>query len=356
MSAFEFPRSFDPPATTQGTIDPSLLQNHTAVSPGGPVPASSSHTENEVFQLSPSGGGDEDLPESFMHNTAAHVQSSQDTIAFPQPEHPNNHGHGNDEAAHEAGTNSTASGMSHTGAATLEYLRLSHPFLSECGLEFDSQWELYEHEHSLHAQGHCIADRRLFKCKCGQKFVRLFTLERHIESFQKSMPEYPCDECDTYKGNKGFPRKDHLVQHLRVFHKYEPAQLEARFPPRKSRVLAVSVCHIKSCEYYRGDGFQDQDLSWQEKERTRPFAKQSDYTAHMKKEHDWSPYPCDFPGCKKVDGKGFFSLTALRKHRDEQHPGMAPLDPRIVRKVKCGKCHKSIKPNLLQDHRCYYVF
>ncbi|KAI1484863.1 hypothetical protein F5X96DRAFT_675204 [Biscogniauxia mediterranea] len=344
MSAFEFPRSFDPPDTPQGTIDPSLLPNHTAVSPGGSVPASSSHAENDVFQLSPSGGGDEDLPESTLMRTRAHSQS---------PQHPNNHGHGNDEVAHEPGTNDTASGTSHTTTASLtEELGLSHPFLSECGLEFDSPLDHFLHKITPHAEGHCIADRRLFKCNCGQKFARLFTLERHIVSFHDSMPEYHCDECNNPDEEKSFSRKDHLVQHLRVYHKYEPAQLEARFPPRKSRVLAVSVCHIKSCEYYRDDGFQD--VSWQEKERTRPFAKQSDYTAHMKKEHDWSPYPCDFPGCKKVDGKGFFSLTALSKHRDEQHPGMAPLElaPRIVRKVKCGHCHKSLKPISLQYHKC----
>ncbi|KAI0599222.1 hypothetical protein F4775DRAFT_551974 [Biscogniauxia sp. FL1348] len=226
-------------------------------------------------------------------------------------------------------------------------------YIAECGLEFNCEWDLIEHRRSPHARGHCIADQNPFKCKCSHEFTRLFTLERHIKSFEKSMPEHPCDECDTYRGEKGFSRKEHLVQHLRVFHKYSPAQLEARFPPRKSRVLAVSVCHIKTCEYYRDDNFQD--LGWQEKERTRPFPRQSDYTAHMKKDHDWSPHPCDFPGCKKVDGKGFFSRTALAKHRDEQHPGMPPLEltPRIVQRVKCDRCHRRLRPTSLLDHRIF---
>lgn len=60
-------------------------------------------------------------------------------------------------------------------------------------------------------------------------------------------------------------------------------------------------------------------------EAYKPFAKQSDYTKHMKEVHYWSPYPCTAPYCDKKGKNGYFRRQGLQKHRDEQHPEAEPL-------------------------------
>ncbi|KAI1505729.1 hypothetical protein F5X99DRAFT_367515 [Biscogniauxia marginata] len=288
----------------------------------------------------------------YMHGDVVQAATFDSPIGFPYPVQPQpdaSIGGGNDEAGRQAVD--AANWASDVG--TLESRSLPNQLscsVSYCDLEFDSEDALYRHNRSPHAPGHYIVDHSIFKCKCGVQFTKLYTIERHIKGFQESTPEYACHECNAYTGKAAFTRKDNLVQHLRVFRKYEPAQLETLFPPRQARMYAISVCHFRSCEHYRGAEFND--LGYQEQQRNRPFAKQSDYTAHMKKDYGWSPHPCDFPGCKKVDGKGFFSFTALVKHRDEQHPGAVPLElkPRVVRKIKCGKCHERMSPAAMTYH------
>ncbi|KAI5924222.1 hypothetical protein F4810DRAFT_719465 [Camillea tinctor] len=351
MSVFGFSSSWNADGT-DGTINPLLLQNPAEISTYSLDSTSLPTTENEASRLSPFGGSDEDslesvqiqirrMPPGSVSVRGQHpVQSAQDT-------EPQDQTYNKDDAATDVLASIADGTLAHSNIGPIEHQTPSPRFLGECGLQFDSQYALDKHIRSPHARDHCIVNRRQFICRCGQNFAKLFTLERHIKNFQKCKPEYPCDECDTYRGSKAFSRKDHLVQHLREFHKYDAAQLEARFPHDESmvRVWAVSVCHIKSCEHYRGDDFQE--LEYQEREQNRPFARQSDYTAHMKKEHDWSPHPCDFPGCKKVKGKGFFSFTALVKHRDEQHPGMKPLESTPVIKSKRTKYYRG--PEFLRD-------
>lgn len=85
---------------------------------------------------------------------------------------------------------------------------------------------LHEHSSSSHVEQHLVlSESHPFKCLCGKEFANLYTLERHVQSNNRLVPEYPCPECVEYQGKKGFMRRDDLVQHLRSFHKYEDGQL-----------------------------------------------------------------------------------------------------------------------------------
>ncbi|KAI1182462.1 hypothetical protein F5B17DRAFT_435609 [Nemania serpens] len=55
-----------------------------------------------------------------------------------------------------------------------------------------------------------------YVCHCGGTFSRLDSLTRHCSEGQ-----YPCPVCTKHDGNKAFTRHDHLLQHLRVAHKFD---------------------------------------------------------------------------------------------------------------------------------------
>ncbi|KAI0471571.1 hypothetical protein GGR56DRAFT_80147 [Xylariaceae sp. FL0804] len=247
-----------------------------------------------------------------------------------------------DEAASSTDLSTTA-GPPHSFPCTV----------SGCDLEFSSESLLRDHEGLPHAPGHSVVAQRPFKCRCDLQFAKLFTLTRHIKTSQPSISEYPCERCEAYQGPGAFKRKDHLTQHLRGFHSLDEAEMAKSFPPRKTRMYNIPVCHVPGCIHYRDESFKD--LTAGEKLQNMPFLKQSDYTDHMKKEHDWSPYPCKFEGCKKVNSKGYFSRTLLIKHRNEQHPGAAPLqfEPKVVPRVKCDHCHKRLSPLSINAHMKY---
>ncbi|KAI0115663.1 hypothetical protein GGR51DRAFT_415346 [Nemania sp. FL0031] len=215
---------------------------------------------------------------------------------------------------------------------------------------------MQEHAGVCHAGQHLVASKNPFKCHCGKEFAKLFTLERHIQGSEKSLnPEYPCTECTIYQGKSAFARKDHLVQHLRCIHGYDDDKLATIYPPRKTRKYFISVCHFEDCDYYRPPDFADLPVG--ERKNNRPFDKQSDYTTHMKHEHDWSPYPCKVSGCDKLGRKGFFSITSLGKHCKEKHPGTAIAAPvarsRRAESMMCDGCRNILPVSKLTFHQMY---
>ncbi|KAK8055014.1 hypothetical protein PG993_000241 [Apiospora rasikravindrae] len=134
--------------------------------------------------------------------------------------------------------------------------------------------------------------------------------------FQFSVLGFRCHQPGC---TKLFKRKDHLVQHLRHLHQFSDAEVHEEFPIQHKVVrLTKPVCPFSSCPDHRGDDFKNQSNDFQE--LNKPFAKQSDYTKHMKNDHDWSPYPCAIPSCDKKGKNGYFRPGNLQKHRDEQHP------------------------------------
>lgn len=52
------------------------------------------------------------------------------------------------------------------------------------------------------------------------------------------------------------------------------------------------------------------------------FQKVSDLTAHIKKVHSESPFPCQVWGCSRVGGKGYFRERDLIKHQKKDHPDL----------------------------------
>ncbi|KAI1358506.1 hypothetical protein F5Y08DRAFT_321672 [Xylaria arbuscula] len=232
------------------------------------------------------------------------------------------------------------------------------PF-GDCTFTCSSESALREHTNSLHAGQHRVLSRSPpFKCHCGKQFARLYTLERHVQSAAKGIvPDYPCPECVAYQGNNGFKRKDHIIQHFRFFHKYDDDQLRGLFPVPfyMGHRTIVQICHFETCEYYRGLEFAD--MSTEQQKQNRPFNKLSEYTMHMKQEHNWSPYPCQVHGCDKVDGKGYFSTSTLGKHYEQKHPGSNRTPQKLQDSVKsvkgrveCGYCKMQLSPVFMKAH------
>lgn len=218
-----------------------------------------------------------------------------------------------------------------------------------CSMTFDEEPERNRHQGFPHTGRHSVVSESPPICKCDQQFAKLDTLFRHIRRFQDLPPGFHCEDC-----KKGFKRKDHLVQHLRHFHRLQDAQIATQFPTPKTFKNTIPVCHFR-CDYSRGDRFTAQPLELQAK--NAPFAKKSDYTEHMRKVHKWSPYPCTIPLCNKVDKNGYFNEKALQKHTLEKHPDEEPLviQPREVEKIPCGAqgCTKKLHPASLSWHRSF---
>lgn len=49
------------------------------------------------------------------------------------------------------------------------------------------------------------------------------------------------------------------------------------------------------------------------------FKSRGEFTKHMRKEHDETPFPCTKVGCKRVNGKGFFRKRDFMKHLKKEH-------------------------------------
>ncbi|KAI1741809.1 hypothetical protein F4680DRAFT_415172 [Xylaria scruposa] len=229
--------------------------------------------------------------------------------------------------------------------------------MSDGGHAFDSRGALHDHASSSRAGQHFIVSKSPFMCHCGQHFTRLGSLERHVRNKTKQLDRdlHPCTECTAHRGKNGFKRKDHLIQHLRVFHKWDDDQLATLSPAGQNFRLKISVCHFPECDYYRGPDFKDMGI--REQAMNRPFDKQSHYTDHMKREHDWSPYPCKFAGCSKVNGTGFFSTTTLERHYREKHPGRAIPVPNIqgciTKTVRCDYCRETFNRTHIRYHQAW---
>ncbi|KAE8548337.1 hypothetical protein TMatcc_010855 [Talaromyces marneffei ATCC 18224] len=61
-----------------------------------------------------------------------------------------------------------------------------------------------------------------FECqKCGKSFTRGADVKRHESSVHSPQPmDCPVENC-VRKGSIGFPRRDHLMEHLRTFHNHD---------------------------------------------------------------------------------------------------------------------------------------
>ncbi|KAF4838491.1 Zinc finger protein Gfi-1 [Colletotrichum siamense] len=221
----------------------------------------------------------------------------------------------------------------------------SHPnSCAECRKEFKSLAQLQQH--AIEAQ------HTPFACVCGKGFARLDVLYRHLDSFGNQMPKYPCQFCKKHRGKNGFKRRDHLVQHIRVYHKFEAEEkLGDILPSRRGKYGIPQVCPYPGCEFHRGDSFKE--LSAKEQRSSKPFSTQAEYTKHMKEAHDFTPFPCNVAGCVKTGKKGYSREKDLINHRKKEHSEAAPYvpKPRDVR-IACRfpGCGALLGPNSLHWH------
>lgn len=56
------------------------------------------------------------------------------------------------------------------------------------------------------------------------------------------------------------------------------------------------------------------------------FSARRDVTKYLRDVHDESLFPCEFPGCRKIGGKGFFREEAFIKHMKEHEEAMMAED------------------------------
>ncbi|KXH33190.1 hypothetical protein CSIM01_07622 [Colletotrichum simmondsii] len=193
-----------------------------------------------------------------------------------------------------------------------ERVEMKHPFACvECSVEFKNKSKLQEHANE--------AQHNPFACSCGKNFARLDVLSRHLDSMGTDMPRFPCQFCRSHREENGFRRRDHLLQHIRGYHKFEAeGKIEDIMPSRRGKYQVPPVCHFVDCLHHRDDVFQT--LSREEQSRSKPFESQSEYTKHMKNAHDFTQYPCTVRGCSKTGAKGYAREKDLIKHRKKDHP------------------------------------
>ena len=176
-----------------------------------------------------------------------------------------------------------------------------------CQKSFRSKAELLRHANKEQHQP--------YACECGATFSRLDVLYRHLESFGSGTPKYPCHYCKRHRGANGFKRADHLKQHMRNYHHHD-------FEDADKNTWSFPVCSHPECPQYRDEKFKKLHHSAQMKDK--PFNKQSDYTKHMREEHNECEFPCDISGCARVGRCGYFRRKDMMKHRKEQHPDAGP--------------------------------
>lgn len=151
-----------------------------------------------------------------------------------------------------------------------------------CTKSFHSTAKLERHAKSLH--------HNAFKCKCDKTYACLDILKRHCDQ----TPKFPCPHCNRYTGANAFAREDDLTQHLRTYHRINnsgddngPTQFYCTWP---------------NCT-----------------QQQRSFGIKSQYTTHMRRIHNYSPFPYLVEGCVKNAGKGYFREKDLLKHSQEVH-------------------------------------
>ncbi|KAF6839136.1 CROL alpha [Colletotrichum musicola] len=222
-----------------------------------------------------------------------------------------------------------------------------HPLACvECQVEFRTKSKLQQHANE--------AQHSPFACVCGKKFARLDVLNRHLDSFGDGMPKYPCSFCKKHRGKDGFRRRDHLLQHIRGYHKFEAeGKIGDILPSRRGRHQVPPVCPHRECSFYRDDSFK---MTVEEQSKNKPFDTQSEYTKHMKMVHGFTPFPCTVIGCGRTGNKGYTREKDLVNHRRKKHPEAGEYMPKIrdVR-ISClhPGCDAKLGPNSMPMHLYY---
>ncbi|OTA65073.1 hypothetical protein K449DRAFT_431658 [Hypoxylon sp. EC38] len=206
----------------------------------------------------------------------------------------------------------------------------------ECKVPFKTQWSLEDH---VREQGHST-----FLCSCDEVFARYDALIRHVKSFRKETPKFPCTFCKRHRGKHGFRRGDHLVQHLSGYHKLDEEEIRKVYPTKNNTYNHFN-CPRPGCEFHGGEGFYN--LEWSERRKQAPFKKRSTYHKHLKDVHKVTPFNCPVPGCERVDAKGYMADNGLKKHLAREHSNAPQHLTKLLEELeiwwhKCDHCGKQI--------------
>jgi hypothetical protein len=175
------------------------------------------------------------------------------------------------------------------------------PSCQACGLAFLTKAAVNQHaKQTQHSP---------YRCHCGKTFSRIDVLSRHVQTFQSSS-RFPCPHCEKFAGIKGFARRDHLIQHLRVYHRI---QVHLEGTVKSPTEYTVRRMHL-SCPHQDCLSHPDTTLPG-----SQIFESQSELTKHMRAVHNECLFPCTETGCSRVGGKGFFRKRDLLEHQRTHH-------------------------------------
>ncbi|KAI1471031.1 uncharacterized protein F4812DRAFT_164239 [Daldinia caldariorum] len=139
---------------------------------------------------------------------------------------------------------------------------------------------------------------------CGAQFSRLDALKRHVNAKLRNTASYPCEYCKRHQGANGFHRLDHLVQHLKGFHKFD---VEDKLP--KKRTGGLSITASSSAAFIPGGA-------------TLTGAGNSSLVSMPQV----PPFPCTVTGCIKGGANGYVREVDLLEHQSMMHSFMVQGD------------------------------
>ncbi|KAI1276315.1 hypothetical protein F5Y07DRAFT_399573 [Xylaria sp. FL0933] len=186
----------------------------------------------------------------------------------------------------------------------------------ECNETFQDETKLLKHaKHQKHSP---------YACSCGIRFARNDTLTRHLKSFTEARVKYPCTLCKRHRDKASFRRRDHLVQHLRGYHKLEPEEINDISPPTSWRDDAFKALPWKD-ETFPSTGYTFDyetgatDSPIYEPGSTERWWELYDFVADV--EPDQQPYWGLKPGLPSTDP--FPATRAVEESpRSQAHDGM----------------------------------
>ncbi|KAI1495296.1 hypothetical protein F5X96DRAFT_3653 [Biscogniauxia mediterranea] len=166
-----------------------------------------------------------------------------------------------------------------------------------------------------------------FACSCGMEFTRHSSLCRHIHAFNEDEQILACPFRRCPRNKNGFPRKDHLIQHLEGIHGCSEDAMRRRLPSYYFPVYdLMTTCPVPHCELAGGEDFFN--LEWTVQRQLSAFRTFRGYRKHMKEIHEETPFPCTVPDCNKIGANGYLHEKNLMKHLADSHPEAPPYVPR----------------------------
>jgi hypothetical protein len=133
----------------------------------------------------------------------------------------------------------------------------------------------------------------------------------HIDIPYASKEYYKPTCCDKEGCYRGFPEAKlasvaEVYSHFEERHEESALQylLEKRWWGG-SWVVSYKACPFRECSYSATDS----------------FSRDSEIWIHLKKEHDYSRFPCEELGCDRKGGNGYSRKVDLVKHQRKMHNG-----------------------------------